>query len=111
MFQQNLKKLREKFGFTQDQLAEKLEMTRQTYSKLESGTKEIGIKSLQQIAKIFNVTTDALLGTDIDAQFITNKKPKELRDYIYIDQRKVSSYLGALGYSDIVKISKQIKSK
>ena len=110
MFQQNLKKLREKFGFTQDQLAEKLEMTRQTYSKLESGTKEIGIKSLQQIAKIFNVTTDALLGTDIDAQFITNKKPKELRDYIYIDQRKVSSYLGALGYSDIVKISNQITS-
>ena len=74
MFEQNLKKLREKFGFTQEQMAEKLELTRQTYSKLENGTKEIGINSLKNLAAIFNVTTDALLGTDIDAQFITNKK-------------------------------------
>jgi transcriptional regulator with XRE-family HTH domain len=111
MFSNALKKLREKFGFTQEQLAEKLEITRQTYSKLEDGTKDVSVKMLQQLAKIFNISIDALLGTEIDSHFLPeNSKPQELRDYIYIDQRKVRSYLGSLGYSDIIKISNQISS-
>jgi len=110
IFQNNLKKLRELNNWTQEQLADMLGIARATYSKIELGTKEAGINTLTKLADIFKVTTDQLLGNDI--KFLTpNTKPTEFRDYLYINQDKLKSYLGSLGYSDIGKILHIVSTK
>ena len=53
--------LRKQNGMTQEQLSERLSMTRQTISKWELGESEPDIAHLVQLSEIFQVTTDYLL--------------------------------------------------
>ena len=61
-FQSVLKTLRKSFGLTQDELANKLEVSRSTIGMYESGSREPDYKTLGAIADFFNVNTDYLLG-------------------------------------------------
>ena len=49
-------------GFTQKQLAEKLNTTNSSVCDWECGRSEPDIATLKKIAKYFNVSTDYLLG-------------------------------------------------
>ena len=62
IFGQRLKELREKHGFTQEQLGEKISVTKGNISKYESGKLEPNIETIRLIANIFDVSTDYLLG-------------------------------------------------
>lgn len=53
-----IKEFREARGWTQDQLAEKLNTTRQTISRYESGTRKTNQDVLFDLSIIFNVKVD-----------------------------------------------------
>ena len=54
--------LRMSFGWTQVQLAQKLGVTKQTVSNWENDNIQPSIDMLIKLSKIFNVSTDYLLG-------------------------------------------------
>ena len=60
-FNENLRKIRKKNGITQEQLAEKLNVSRQAVTKWESGKSLPNINSFKEIASIFDVTMEELL--------------------------------------------------
>ena len=63
-FNEKLQELRKQKGLTQEELAEKLYVSRTAISKWESGRGYPNIESLKAIAKLFSVTVDELLSTD-----------------------------------------------
>lgn len=63
-FGNTLKTLRQKEGMTQLQLAQKLGLTKSVISAYETGLRLPSYDVLIHIAKIYNVTTDYLLGLE-----------------------------------------------
>ena len=63
-FNEKLQKLRTNENLTQEELAEKLYVSRAAISKWESGRGYPSIDSLKALAKYFHVTIDELIGTD-----------------------------------------------
>lgn len=57
--------LRKKLNITQEQLAERLNVTRQTISKWELNETSPDIKQAKELSKIFNVSLDELVDNDI----------------------------------------------
>lgn len=70
MFQENLKTLRKNKGVTQEELAARLNIVRQTVSKWEKGQSVPGAEMLVKLAEIFEVQVSQLLGSriELDAQ-------------------------------------------
>lgn len=64
-FQERLRKLRLEANLTQQQVADKLGITRQAYGYYESekAKREPDQKSTQKLAELFNVSVDYLLGS------------------------------------------------
>ena len=56
--------LRKKNDLSQEKLAEKIDVTRQTISNCELGETSPDLKQASELAKIFNVTLDELVGTN-----------------------------------------------
>ena len=63
-FGEKIQKLRNQNKWTQEQLAEKLYVSRTAVSKWESGKGYPNIDSLKDIAKLFNKTIDELLSSE-----------------------------------------------
>lgn len=63
-FREKIQKLRNQNKWTQEELAEKLYVSRTAVSKWESGKGYPNIDSLKDIAKIFNITIDELLSSE-----------------------------------------------
>lgn len=59
---QRLKELRTKQNLTQEQLASRLGVRKSVISYYEAGTRCPSYEVLKSIARVFNVTTDFLLG-------------------------------------------------
>lgn len=59
----SLKDLRTKNGLTQEQMAEKLFVTRQAVSRWENGETTPSIETLKAISQAFDVSINALLGS------------------------------------------------
>ena len=57
--------LRKKMGLSQEDLAEKVSVTRQTISKWELGETCPDIKQAKELSKIFKVSLDELVSNDI----------------------------------------------
>ena len=62
MLNKRISELRTSFGWTQVQLAQKIEVTKQTISNWENDNIQPSIDMLIKLSKIFNVSTDYLLG-------------------------------------------------
>lgn len=60
-FPEKLKALRLKNGLTQDELGEKLYLSRTSISNYEIGKNEPNIETIIAISDLFNITTDELL--------------------------------------------------
>ena len=56
----NISFLRKEFGYSQDDIANKLGVSRQTYSKLENGSAELSTSQIQQLAEIFGLQVSEL---------------------------------------------------
>lgn len=64
--------LRKKEGFSQEQLAEKMDVTRQTISKWELNETTPDIKQAKEISKIFKISLDELTDNDVN-DFVIEK--------------------------------------
>lgn len=56
-----IKRLREFRNFTQQYLADKLEISQNAYSKIENGSTKLTIERLEQIAQLLDVPFDTVL--------------------------------------------------
>ncbi len=61
MFSENLKFLRKASRMTQQQIADKLNVTRTTVNDWETGKAECDLKSLQKLRELFKVVYEDLL--------------------------------------------------
>lgn len=66
MFKDNLKTLRKNKGYTQEELASRLKVVRQTVSKWEKGLSVPDAEMLLNIAEEFEVSVSQLLGAKIE---------------------------------------------
>lgn len=85
-FNEKLQELRKQKGLTQEELAERLYVSRTAISKWESGRGYPNIESLKAIAKFFSVTVDELLSSGEAltlAEEDNKQKNKHFRDLIY----------------------------
>ena len=80
-FNENLKYLRKQAGLTQEQLAEKLNVSRQAITKWESGQSLPDIENLKELSFMFSVSMDSLVG-DIESKS-TLKIKKKIDDIGY----------------------------
>ena len=70
-----LKELRKEIGITQEEFAEKLDVSSRTISRWETGTNMPDISLLVNIAEIFNVSISEIIN------FGKSEKPDHTRDY------------------------------
>lgn len=85
-FNEKLQQLRTKHGLTQEQLAEKVNVSRVAVSKWEAGRGYPNIDSLKIIAKVFDVTIDELLSTDeliFAAEEQSKNKSRIIRTFVF----------------------------
>lgn len=64
MINLNIMRLRKLAGYTQEELAEKIGVSRQSVAKWESGDSTPDIKSCSELSKLFDVTVDDLINYD-----------------------------------------------
>lgn len=83
----NLKKLRKTARLTQEQVAEKLNVSRQSVAKWESGESLPDIDNCVMLARLYNVTIDDLVGYARDKK---NDAPsgKHMFGVVKIDSKK-----------------------
>ncbi len=81
-FNEKLQELRKSKGLTQEELAEKLYVSRTAVSKWESGRGYPNIESLKEISKFFSVSIDELLSGE-KLLFIAEKENKTNKKNIY----------------------------
>lgn len=79
VFSKRIKQEREKRGWPQAELAEKLHVSRQSVSKWETGKNLPSIEVLINISDLFGITIDELLRSD-----------KELKEKIINDSKKLA---------------------
>ena len=85
-FNEKLQELRRQKGLTQEELAQRLYVSRTAISKWESGRGYPSIESLKAIASFFSVSVDNLLSTNevlTLAEENTRKSTHRLHDLIY----------------------------
>lgn len=66
----NIRRLREHHHLTQEQMAEKVGMTKNGYAKVERGETQLKIERLEQIANIFNIDIGELLKEKNDVNLL-----------------------------------------
>jgi AbrB family looped-hinge helix DNA binding protein len=64
MLKDNLIMLRNVHGYSQEQIAEKIEISRQAYAKWESGATIPDIEKCKRLANIYGISIDSLVKTE-----------------------------------------------
>ena len=75
MLGDNIRKHRKLNNMSQDELAEKLNVTRQSISLWETGQTQPSLENIVALAKLFKVSTDELLVSDMTELPVTNTTP------------------------------------
>ena len=78
MFSENLKALRKAKGMTQEELAVRLNVVRQTVSKWEKGLSVPDAAMLIRLAEVLDTTVSRLLGADIPDEKSRNELAEQL---------------------------------
>jgi transcriptional regulator with XRE-family HTH domain len=81
-----LKEVRENAGLTQEQFAEKLDISRQAVSKWERGLAMPDIENLMYISNIFNVSLDTIIKGDkkMENKVISDSKNAKLISRLFL---------------------------
>ena len=86
--------LRKQNGWSQEELAEKLDVTRQSVSKWESGSSVPDIAKILQISELFGVTTDYLLKDNEEIPTGTVlPKTEQTKDARPVEKAEAEEYL------------------
>lgn len=106
-FATNLQKLRKKENMSQESLAERLDVTRQSVSKWESGATYPEMDKLIAICKIFNVDMDTLVNGDVSnnekKEKETNINTKDLLDKFNILMKKIVCLFESMSFKEIIE--------
>ena len=78
IFAKNLKKYREKNGWTQQHLADILNVSRQAVSKWELASSEPDLDKISEISKWFIITVDDILENDVEKYKLLKRIEEEL---------------------------------
>ncbi len=82
-FQEKLISLRKQKGWSQEELGERLSVTRQTVSKWETGQTTPEMYKLKELSRIFGVSIDALLDEESDGEEQQESPAPRHRGYHY----------------------------
>ncbi|MBQ8254618.1 MAG: helix-turn-helix transcriptional regulator [Clostridia bacterium] len=82
MLSKKICELRSSFGWTQVQLAQRLGVTKQTVSNWENDNIQPSIEMLVKLSKVFNVSTDSLLGLTPTSSINVDGLPAEFVAHI-----------------------------
>lgn len=98
--QDKLIMLRKKAGLSQDDLAEKINVSRQAISRWENGTALPDALNVLQLSKMFHVTTDYLLNDDYesDGDIPVVQKVKQETDDL-ISKKKMLHLIAAISFT------------
>ena len=105
---EKIQNLRQKKGWSQERLGQELNLSRQSISKWESGTATPTVDNLKELAKIFDVSVDSLLGNEINIpdkeenKRVDNKKDKFIKILPFV-------LTGIIAVIAIVLIVSQVK--
>lgn len=78
MFGENLKTIRKTKGYTQEELAIKIHVVRQTISKWEKGLSVPDADTLSKLADVLEINVSELLGSEINEETDKNEIAKQL---------------------------------
>ena len=90
--------LRKKNGWSQEELAEKLNISRQSVSKWESGASIPDIDKIIALSGLFGVSTDYLLKDNLEKEL-----PSETDDVYEAEKERAVSLEEANGFMNLVK--------
>jgi len=96
-FEENLVKLRKNKGLSQEELAEKLDVSRQTIYKWESGQSYPELDRLMLISKLFNCTIDDLLNNTLCFEEVNEREQNHNYKQEYNQFYNRYSFFVALG--------------
>lgn len=82
MLGKNIRELRIALGWSQVDLAKKLNITKQTISNWENDNIQPSIEMLVRLADLFSVTTDYLLGRETDDRINVGGLPEQVVAHI-----------------------------
>ncbi len=94
---------RKQLGYTQEQAAEKSDLSHQFFSTVETGRKNIRAESIIKVARALEVSTDYLLTgavNQVDVNNITKSLSQLSGTELYCLEEIIKNYLVALGYGD-----------
>ncbi|MGI6006615.1 MAG: helix-turn-helix transcriptional regulator [Ruminococcus sp.] len=103
---QNLRFFRKAYGYTQEQLAEVLNIQRQSYCNYENGRRTPSIEILADITELYGITLDMLI------QPVNNNSDSGISDYTIVQlitdyrslsestQREIQHYISYLKNRD-----------
>lgn len=95
---EKIMELRKKCGWSQEELAEKLDISRQSVSKWESGASVPEIEKILLLSGLFGVSTDYLLKDELEKE-----KPAEAEDAPATPEAKVVSLEEAGRFMDLTR--------
>ena len=99
---EKIQNLRQKKGWSQERLGQELNLSRQSISKWESGTATPTVDNLKELAKIFDVSVDSLLGNEINILEKDKKEDKFIKVFPFV-------LTGIIAVIAIVLIVSQVK--
>ena len=105
-FATNLQKLRKRENMSQEALAEKLDVTRQSVSKWESGASYPEMDKLISICKIFNVDMDTLVNGDVDIDSLDKESSintKDILDKFNTLMKKIVCLFESMSFKEIIE--------
>ena len=93
IFADKLIALRKKAGWSQEELAQQLNVSRQSVSKWEGAQSVPDLDKIVQLSRIFGVSTDYLLKDELEAQETAEPEPEQpVRRRVSLED--ASQYLG-----------------
>ena len=84
---EKVKKLRQLNNLTQEQMAEKLNLTFDGYQKLERGERKFDINKLERIATLFGLTLAELLAIDENSSICIINEKNQTSNILFISQK------------------------
>lgn len=107
LISKNLKFLRKKLNFTQEEIADRLNVKANTISNYEKGVSQPDIASIGILMKTFDITSDELLFEDLSMKKSSNLIKRSTcapvpadNDYISIPLVEISVAAGCSGYNN-----------
>ena len=102
-FSEKLVTLRKANNLTQEQLAEKLDVSRQSISKWESGQATPELEKIVAMSVIFDVTTDYLLkSSEIDDLSVKTEMLEKQQQMMFIREQKQHQIFGCVMYALVI---------